>query len=49
MIKYSKNTVTFTMEGWSGIVWNYRGTITGNKMHLVDSGVEKTDIELTKK
>ena len=36
------------MNGWSGIVWKYKGTISGNTMHLVDSGTEKNDVTLTK-
>ena len=37
------------MNGWSGVVWKYKGTISGNTMHLVDSGIEGIDITLTKK
>lgn len=46
---YTSNTVSFTMSGWSDVVWKYTGTISGNTMHLVDSGTEKIDIYLTKK
>lgn len=46
---YTANTVTFDMTVWSGIVWKFKGTVTGNSMHLVDSGTEKIDITATKK
>ena len=46
---YTSDTVTFEMNGWSGVVWKYKGTISGNTMHLVDSGIEGIDITLTKK
>lgn len=46
---YTANTVTFNMTVWSGIVWKFKGTVTGNSMHLVDSGTEKIDIIATKK
>lgn len=46
---YTANTVTFNMTVWSGIVWKFKGTVTGNSMHLVDSGTEKIDITATKK
>lgn len=46
---YTANTVTFNMIVWSGIVWKFKGTVTGNSMHLVDSGTEKIDITATKK
>ena len=46
---YTSDTVTFEMTGWSGVVWKYKGTISGNTMHLVDSGIEGIDITLTKK
>ena len=46
---YTANTVTFDMTVWSGIVWKYKGTVTGNSMHLVDSGTEGNDIFVTKK
>lgn len=45
---YTSNTVTFEMNGWSGVVWKYKGTISGRTMHLVDNGTEKIDIILTK-
>lgn len=45
---YAPNTVTFIMNGWSGIVWNYTGTVSGNTMHLVDSGTEKMEVDLTR-
>lgn len=45
---YNSNTVSFKMIGWSHIVWKYTGTIIGNTMNLVDSGVEKIDITLIK-
>lgn len=46
---YTANTVTFNMTVWSGIVWKFKGTVTGNSMHLVDSGTERIDINATKK
>lgn len=46
---YKDNQVFFTMNGWSGIVWQYIGTIEGDTMHLKDGGTEKIDIYLTKK
>ncbi len=46
---YTANTVTFNMTVWSGIVWKFKGTVTGNTMHLVDSGTEQHDIHVTKK
>ena len=45
---YTANTVIFEMNGWSSIVWKFTGTISGNTLHLVDSGVENIDITLTK-
>ena len=45
---YDSNTVSFTMKVWSNIVWKYTGTISGNEMHLVDSGIEHIDIKLEK-
>lgn len=45
---YTSDTVYFDMEGWSGIVWKYTGKISGDSMHLVDSGIEQIDITLNK-
>ena len=46
--KYDGEFVTFEMTIWSGIVLKYKGEISGDKMTLKDSGVEKMDIVLTK-
>ncbi len=46
---YTSNTVTFNMNGWSGIEWKYTGTIVGDEMTLVDSGTEQINIVLKKK
>ena len=46
---YADGKVYFTMNGWSGIVWEYTGTISGDTMTLTDEGTEKMNLELTKK
>lgn len=46
---YDPHTVWFTMEGWSDIVWEYSGTISGDEMRLKDnSEIEQIDITLKK-
>ena len=47
--RYDNDTVYFTMNGWSGIVWEYEGRISGDTMNLIDKGIEGININLNKK
>ena len=46
---YTSNTVFFDLSVGSGIVWNMKGTVTGNTMTLVDSSIQKANFIAIKK
>ena len=47
--EYNSGNIAFNITVWSGTEWKFTGTVDGDTMTLIDSGVEKINVQLTKK